>query len=172
MTRRLVFTIFGGLMLALTIGLFAIFGSEGKNDDYQPQNEFKLDPWISIKIGALDMSINKAVLYIFLAAALTIGDDGLHRQAHAERPNRVQTAVEAPTTSRDNITGSNMDRRDGEASGSRSSATLFFFIWFSNMIGYIPLPTNTEHTFNIFGAGDPGASRSTPRPRTSRSRSC
>ena len=68
MTRRLVFTIFGGLMLALTIGLFAIFGSEGQNEDFQPQNEFKLDPWISIHIGPLDMSINKAVLYVFLAA--------------------------------------------------------------------------------------------------------
>ena len=31
-------------------------------------------------------------------------------------------------------------------------ATLFFFIWFSNMIGYIPLPTNTEHEkIDIFG---------------------
>ena len=35
-------------------------------------------------------------------------------------------------------------------------ATLFFFIWFSNMIGYIPLPTNTEHTVDVFGARGPG----------------
>ena len=48
-----------------------IFGSDGKNDDFKPQNEFKLDPWISIKIGGIDMSINKAVLYLFLACALT-----------------------------------------------------------------------------------------------------
>ena len=34
-------------------------------------------------------------------------------------------------------------------------ATLFFFIWFSNMIGYIPLPTNTEHPVNIFGVEVP-----------------
>ena len=34
-------------------------------------------------------------------------------------------------------------------------ATLFFFIWFSNMIGYIPLPTNSEHTFNVFGLNVP-----------------
>jgi F-type H+-transporting ATPase subunit a len=34
-------------------------------------------------------------------------------------------------------------------------ATLFLFIWFSNMIGYIPLPTNTEETINIFGAEIP-----------------
>jgi F-type H+-transporting ATPase subunit a len=30
-------------------------------------------------------------------------------------------------------------------------AALFFFIWFSNMIGYLPLPTNTEHPIDIFG---------------------
>ncbi len=28
---------------------------------------------------------------------------------------------------------------------------LFLFIMFSNLIGYIPLPTNTEHTVSIFG---------------------
>ena len=30
-------------------------------------------------------------------------------------------------------------------------ATLFFFIWYSNLIGYIPLPTNTEHKVDILG---------------------
>jgi len=30
-------------------------------------------------------------------------------------------------------------------------ATLFLFIWFSNMIGYLPLPTNTEHPVDVFG---------------------
>ena len=44
-----------------------------------------------------------------------------------------------------------MDDADGDASGSRSSATLFLFIWFSNLIGYLPLPTNTEHKVDIFG---------------------
>ena len=33
--------------------------------------------------------------------------------------------------------------------------TLFLFIWFSNLIGYIPLPTNTEHTFDFFGVAVP-----------------
>jgi F-type H+-transporting ATPase subunit a len=33
--------------------------------------------------------------------------------------------------------------------------TLFLFIWFSNLIGYIPLPTNTEETFNVFGVAVP-----------------
>jgi F-type H+-transporting ATPase subunit a len=30
-------------------------------------------------------------------------------------------------------------------------ATLFFFIWFSNMIGYIPLPVNTAEKVSVFG---------------------
>ena len=34
-------------------------------------------------------------------------------------------------------------------------AALFFWIWFSNMIGFLPLPTNTEHTVNVFGARNP-----------------
>jgi F-type H+-transporting ATPase subunit a len=28
---------------------------------------------------------------------------------------------------------------------------LFFFIWFSNIIGFLPLPINTEHKVDIFG---------------------
>ena len=34
-------------------------------------------------------------------------------------------------------------------------ATLFFFIWFSNMLGYIPLPTNTHEKVSVFGAEIP-----------------
>jgi F-type H+-transporting ATPase subunit a len=33
--------------------------------------------------------------------------------------------------------------------------TLFLFIWFSNLIGYIPLPTNTHEKVDIFGAQIP-----------------
>ena len=34
-------------------------------------------------------------------------------------------------------------------------ATLFFFIWFSNIIGFLPLPTNTENEIHIFGLALP-----------------
>ena len=33
--------------------------------------------------------------------------------------------------------------------------TLFLFIWFSNMIGYLPLPVNTQETVNVFGVDVP-----------------
>ena len=50
-------------------------------------------------------------------------------------------------------------------------ATVFLFIWFSNMLGYLPLPTNTEHKVDIFGLADPVVRAVSRRPRTSRSRS-
>ena len=37
-----------GVYLAIAILMLLIFGSTGKNEEFQPQNEFKLEPWISI----------------------------------------------------------------------------------------------------------------------------
>jgi F-type H+-transporting ATPase subunit a len=155
MSRRAkVLLAFAGL-LAATIVVGVIFGSAGKNDTYQPQNEFKLDPWISIHIGSLDLSINKAVLYLALACGATIATLTWIANRMEARPNRVQTAVEtAYTFMRDNIAGGNMDRQMA-TKWFAFVGTLFLFIWFSNMIGYLPLPTNTEHKVDIFGIGFP-----------------
>jgi F-type H+-transporting ATPase subunit a len=152
--RAKVLLFLGGLIL-ISVALGVIFGSSGKNDVYQPQNEFKLDPWISIKIGGIDMSINKAVLYLALASAATIFSLRYIAKRMQERPNRVQTAVEtAYSLMKDNIAGGNMDRKTA-TKWFAFIGTLFLFIWFSNMIGYIPLPTNTEHKIDIFGVAVP-----------------
>jgi F-type H+-transporting ATPase subunit a len=125
------------------------------NENYHPQNEFRLDPWISIKIGGIDLSINKAVFYVILAAVFTCLTMVYIARRMQARPNRVQTAVEsAYTLMRDNITGGNMDRGMARR-WFPFVATLFLFIWFSNMLGYLPLPTNTEEKVNIFGAHIP-----------------
>ena len=147
------------LGVALFIGVVAllgvVFGSSGSNDAFKPQNEFKLDPWISLHIGPLDMSINKAVLYLFLAAGFTIAGMLYVANRMQARPNRTQTAVEAAYQfMRDNIAGGNMPR-DMATKWFAFIGTLFMFIWVSNMIGYIPLPTNTEHTVDIFGVAVP-----------------
>jgi F-type H+-transporting ATPase subunit a len=134
-----------------SVVLLALLGSEGRNDAYKPQNEFRLDPWISIKLGPIDMSINKAVLYLFLASGLTVWAMIYIARRMQERPNRVQTAVEAAyQLMKGNIAEGNMDRRMA-AKWFTFVGTLFLFIWFSNMIGYFPLPTNTEHKVDVFG---------------------
>jgi F-type H+-transporting ATPase subunit a len=141
-----VLTYFGVAIL-----LVVIFGNAGKNEEFKPQNEFKLEPWLGIKVGGIDFSINRAVFYLVLASALTISVMvWISRRMHL-KPNRVQTAIElAYDLTRNNITGSNLDQRVATR-WFPFLATLFFFIWFSNLIGYLPLPTNTAETVNIFG---------------------
>jgi F-type H+-transporting ATPase subunit a len=144
-----------GVYFALIILLLLAFGNAGKNDAFKPQDEFKLEPWIPIKIGGIDFSINRFVFYLLLASALTIWVMVWISRRMAEKPNRVQTAVElAYDLTRNNITGTNLS---GEMAVRWFPfiATLFFFIWFSNVIGYLPLPTQTHETVDIFGIGFP-----------------
>jgi F-type H+-transporting ATPase subunit a len=140
-----------GVYLATAVALLLIFGNDGKNESFEPQNEFKLEPWLSIHLGGVDLSINKAVLYLVLASALTIFTMVWISRRMAQKPNRVQTAIEvAYDMTKNNITGGNLDG----ATAVRwfpFLAALFFWIWFSNIIGFIPLPTNTEHAVSIFG---------------------
>lgn len=140
-----------GIYLAIAILMLLIFGNDGKNEAFKPQNEFKLEPWISIHLGGIDLSINKAVLYLVLASALTIFTMVWIARRMAQRPNRVQTAVEvAYDLTKNTITGGSLE---GELAAKWFPfiAALFFWIWFSNMLGFLPLPTNTEHTFSLFG---------------------
>jgi F-type H+-transporting ATPase subunit a len=67
----------------------------------------------------------------------------------------VQTAVEfLYVQMRDNITGGNMDDRMARK-WFPFIASLFLFIWYSNLIGYIPLPTNIQEKFDLFGVQVP-----------------
>jgi len=151
MSRRKRILLAVGLYLLMVIAVGAIFGSEGKNDAFKPVEEFRLKPWIDIKIGPLDMSINKAVFYLFLAGALTVGTMTYLARKMQQRPNRVQTAVEAAYNLTFNtITRGNMDAGMA-ARWFPFVATLFFFIWFSNLIGYLPLPVNTNEKIDVFG---------------------
>src|SRR3954464_1817921 len=118
----------GGVLLTITLILFGIFGSEGQNTSFKPQEEFKLTPWINLP-GPFD--INRATFYLFLAAGLTVWTMVYIAGRMQERPNRVQTAVEtAYTFMRDNIAGGNMPR-DMARKWFSFVATLFLFIWFS-----------------------------------------
>ena len=151
MSRRAKIFLGLGIYFAIGILLFVIVGSDGKNEEFQPQEEFKLDPWIELKVGGLDLSINKAVLYLFLAAAFTTIAMTYIAKRMVDKPNRVQTAVEtAYDLTRNTIVGGNMDHRMA-LRWFPFVATLFFFILFSNLIGYIPLPVNSHEKVDVFG---------------------
>jgi F-type H+-transporting ATPase subunit a len=155
---RLLLASLTSLIALLLLSPVAAFAAEASGDEpaLNPSEEFALPDWISINIGGLDLSINKAVFYIFLATALTVIVMIIAARKMATRPTgRLQTVTEiAFGLMRDNITRGNMDSKMA-AKWFPFIATLFLFIWFSNMIGYIPMPTNTTHTFDLAGVEVP-----------------
>jgi F-type H+-transporting ATPase subunit a len=150
--NKILLGVLGFYVISLVL-LLVIFGfTRTDNKDFKPQNEFQLDTWINLP-GPLD--INKGVMYIFIAGILTCGTMIWIAGRMQARPNRVQTAVEALfSLMRDNITRGNLDDRMARK-WFPFIGSLFLFIWFSNLIGYIPLPTNTHEKFNFFGVQVP-----------------
>ncbi len=135
------------LAVVIAVALLVPPGPPGE----PPITEFELDPWILLPLGPIDMSINKAVVLVFAACAITVGVMLYIAGRMQARPNRVQTAVEAAyDLTRSQITLGNMDRAMG-ARWFPLIATLFLFIVVSNLIGYLPLPTNTHKPVPIFG---------------------
>ena len=152
-TKRTLLILLGVWVLGIVV-LYVVFGSGGRNNAYQPQNEFKLDNWVSLGV----FSINKAVLYLFLAAFATCASMIYIARRMQARPNKVQTAVETLyQLMRENITGANLDEKMAKR-WFPFIGTLFLFIMFSNLVGYIPLPTNTEHEISVFGLQIPSFS--------------
>lgn len=143
------------IWLGGTIALVVIAGFSGtRNPAFEPQNEFKLDTWVNLGV----FSINKAVMYLVIAATLTSVTMIYIARRMQQRPNRVQTAVETIyNLMRENIVSGNMDEKMA-AKWFPFIGALFLFILFSNLIGYIPLPTNTEHELHIGGLTIPSFS--------------
>jgi len=153
MSRRAKLLLFFGGYILIAFGLIAIFGAERiDNDEFKPQEEFRLLTWIELP-GPFD--INRAVFYLLIAGILTVGTMLYIANRMQARPNRVQTAVETIfALMRDNITRGNMSDEMAKK-WFPFIGTLFLFIWFNNLIGYLPLPTNSHETFDVFGAEIP-----------------
>jgi F-type H+-transporting ATPase subunit a len=153
---------FSAFLFAITAALVvpgAAFAEA--NEDFKPQNEFKLDPWIEIHILGIDMSINKAVFMVWLACGLTLFtvwfvSRKMSDPETRDKPGRIQAAVEifydvaANTVTKRNIHNEKVAKR-----WFPFLATMFLFIWFCNAVGFIPLPLNTEHTVEVFGVNMP-----------------
>ena len=146
--RKLLFGVLGFYAFSI-VAILVIFGfTRQDNDAFQPQNEFQLDTWVELP-GPFD--INKAVMYLVIAGILTCGTMIWIAGKMQARPNRVQTAVEALfSLMRDNITRGNLDDTMARKWFPFIGA-LFLFIWFNNLIGYIPLPTNTHEKIEVLG---------------------
>jgi len=146
--RKLLFGALGLYLLVIIAVVIVGGATRNDNDEFQPQEEFRLISWIDLP-GPFD--INKGVLYVVMAAILTCGTMVYIAKRMQGRPNRVQTAVETLYVAmRDNITRGNMDEKMA-AKWFPFIGAAFLFIWYSNLIGYIPLPTNSHEPFTLLG---------------------
>jgi F-type H+-transporting ATPase subunit a len=142
----------GLLMLALPEPVLAQAEEE---EEFDPSHEFELHAWIPIEIGPLDLSINKAVAYLFLGTAISIALGILLMRARlGVRPDSRQTLGEwVYTIAQVNIAEQGLPSK---AIGRwfPYCATLLIFIWTLNMISFIPLPLSDE-TVEIAGVDLP-----------------
>jgi len=121
------------------------------NQTFTPTNEFKLDTWFSV--GPVDF--NKGVLYLVIAAVLTLGVMGYMAKRLKERPGRLQTAIEMAYNLTASMTNDSLHDQKLARKYFPLVGTLFVFILVSNLIGYIPLPVDSIDKFTIFGAHIP-----------------
>jgi F-type H+-transporting ATPase subunit a len=144
-----------GIGLVYVVGLVAFvvgFGIHGhKNENFKVIDSFHLETWFKI---AGPLQFDKGVLYVLLATIITLGIMVYVARHMQKRPGRLQVAVEAAYGLMKQVTGDNMD----EARAKKWFPvifTLFIFILVSNLIGYIPLPIDSQNTFKLFGAHIP-----------------
>jgi F-type H+-transporting ATPase subunit a len=117
---------------------------------FSPTDEFKLDTWF--KLGPI--AFNKGVLYLLIAAAITIGVMTYIAKRLQQRPGRLQVVVEMFYSFTRGMAKENLSE-DMERKYFPLIATIFVFILVTNLIGYIPLPVDSGESFKLFGATIP-----------------
>jgi F-type H+-transporting ATPase subunit a len=129
-----------------------VLAAEG---DFDPQHEFLLEEWIPIHIGPLDMSVNKAVVYLWVGGLATIFVGiWLMRFGLSLKPDRRQTTGEAIyELVQSQIAESSLPRKALNL-WFPYVASLFLFIWILNIVGFIPLPISND-TYEVFGVNVP-----------------
>ncbi len=113
--------------------------------EFHPEEEFELHPWVSMHLGPLDLSINKAVAYLLLGALLTcLLGIVLMRVRFGGAIGRRQTLgeqiyeVAQVQVAEQGLPSKSIGRWFPYV------ASLMLFIWVVNMLGFIPLPLSDE----------------------------
>lgn len=128
------------------------FGAE--DEDFDPSKEFELDPYVPIELGPIDLSINKAVVYLLVSSAIIIvGGLVVVRGGLKMRPTRAQNLVEILYEFSEEQVGKQGLSPKTFKTWFPYVAALFLFIGVNNMISFIPFPIS--HEVGAFPAGIP-----------------
>jgi F-type H+-transporting ATPase subunit a len=143
------------VLLALTLPTLAFAQEEPHTEEetkFDPSHEWELHAWgPELKLGPIDMSINKAVAYLILGSIVTMLAGILLM--------RVRVGVEPTTRQTIGEQVYEIAQTQIAEQGLPSKAigrwfpyvaTLFLFIFFINLIGFLPLPLSDE-TVTVFG---------------------
>jgi F-type H+-transporting ATPase subunit a len=118
---------------------------------FDPSTEFEQHEWVPIHLGPLNLSITKAVVYLFLGAALTIllGVSLMRVKMPGRRQAVGEQIYEIAQTQ---VAEQGLPHK---AIGRWFPyvTTLLLFIWVVNMLGFIPLPLTGEtwHHIPVWG---------------------
>jgi len=138
------------IALALLVGLFLLPG--GNKATFDVSGEFLLHPLIRLpKIGPVDLSITKPVVYLWLAVVVVCIFAALVNRSLKTKPGRFQTAMEGLyELARDGIAGAVM--KAGADTWFPYIGGAFFFILVCNLVGLIPLPFGVGHQLAFYAA--------------------
>ena len=138
------------LALVTTLALAAPADAFARGE-FDPSTEFEQHEWIPIHIGPLDLSVTKAVVYLWIGAALTILL-GLFLM-RGKTLNRRQTVGETIYEIAQVQVAEQGLPHKAIGLWFPYVATLMLFIWVVNMLGFIPLPLSGEtwHHIPVWG---------------------
>ena len=138
------------LALVTTLALAAPADAFARGE-FDPSTEFEQHEWIPIHIGPLDLSVTKAVVYLWIGAALTILL-GLFLM-RGKTLNRRQTVGETIYEIAQVQVAEQGLPHKAIGLWFPYVATLMLFIWVVNMLGFIPLPITGEtwHGIPVWG---------------------
>ena len=136
-----------GFALALPARAFA----QEEEEKFDPSVEFELPAWVEIKLGPLDMSINKAVAYLWLGSAVTIliGLLLMRLKLRVDPTNRQTAGETIYDIAQTQVAEQGLPSR---AIGRwfPYCASLLLFIFVINLLGFLPLPLSDER-FELAG---------------------
>jgi F-type H+-transporting ATPase subunit a len=149
--KRLIWGSIAIVALAALVG-YDLLHERGASQEFAIAEEFELKPIIELPtIGPFDLSVTKAVIYLWITAAVLIVFALLVRLSLKREPGRFRVLIEMLySLAHDGIVGAVM--KSGRATWFPFIAGAFFFVLTANLIGLIPLPLAEHHQFGFYTA--------------------
>jgi F-type H+-transporting ATPase subunit a len=143
------------LVVPVLIGVALLLPSSAlARGEFDPSHEFELHEWIPIHLGPLDLSINKAVVYLLLGGLLTclLGILTMRWKVVAYAGRRQAFGELIYDVAQTQVAEQGLPAKSMRI-WFPYVASLMLFIWVINLLGFLPLPLTGEtyHGVPVWG---------------------